>query len=192
MKRHKVLIVDDEEPILHSLERLLRREPYELLCATSGPQALEMLEREPVSLVISDLGMPGMDGLELLARVKERHPEAVRIILTGRADTHSAMRAINEGEVYRFFTKPWNDDELRLTLRQTLHHFELVREANRMLTRLRVQGQLLRELESRYPGITEGASEEVFEIPEDLLATSPKEYLERYFREEEGPETERG
>jgi len=182
MKPHIILLVDDEPNVLRSLERALRGESYTVLSATGAEKALDILARQPVSLMICDLNMPGIDGFELLRVVKERHPEVIRLILSGQADTGAAMRAINEGEVYRFFTKPWNNDELRVSVRQTLHHFELVREANRLLGRLERQQDLLRELETRYPGITAGASEEVFELPEELLATSAQEYLDEYMR----------
>jgi DNA-binding NtrC family response regulator len=177
MERHTVLLVDDEENVLKSLERALRGEPYEVVSARGAEEALKVLAGRPVSLVISDLNMPGMGGFELLRTIKERHPEVIRLILTGQADTKAAMRAINEGEVYRFFTKPWNNDELRVSIRQTLQHFELVREANRLLGRLEKQQDLLRNLETKYPGITQGASEEVFVIDEELLSVSAEEYL---------------
>lgn len=180
MERHTVLLVDDEENVLKSLARALHAEPYEVVSARGAEEALKVLAGRPVSLVISDLNMPGTGGFELLRTIKERHPEVIRLILTGQADTKAAMRAINEGEVYRFFTKPWNNDELRLSIRQTLQHFELVREANRLLGRLEKQQDLLRSLETKYPGITQGASEEVFVVDEELLSVSAEEYLKEF------------
>lgn len=177
MNRHSILFVDDEAAILHSLQRVFRKEPYEVLSAGSGQEALAVLAGRPVSLIVSDLGMPDMNGFQLLSLIKERYPEIVRIILTGYADTNTAIRAINEGEVYRFFTKPWNNDELRVSVRETLCHFDLVREASRVVAKLRRQDRLLHELEQEYPGITRGAAEDVFVIPEDLLATSAEEFL---------------
>jgi DNA-binding NtrC family response regulator len=191
VERHSVLLVDDEENVLKSLARALKGEPYEVVSARGAEEALRLLERRPVSLVISDLNMPGTGGFELLRTIKERHPEVIRLILTGQADTKAAMRAINEGEVYRFFTKPWNNDELRLSIRQTLQHFELVREANRLLGRLEKQQDLLRNLETKYPGITQGASEEVFVIDEELLSVSAEEYLKE-FSPASGSESEDG
>jgi DNA-binding NtrC family response regulator len=177
MARHTILLVDDEEHILSSLERALRTEPYAVLRGMSGPDALDILESGLISLIISDLNMPGMNGLELLQIVKEQYPEVIRVVLTGQADTGTALRAINEGEVYRFFTKPWNNDELRLSIRETLCHFDLVHESKRLLARLAKQEGLLREIESRYPGITKGATDEVFEVSEELLSISAEDYL---------------
>ena len=191
MERHSVLLVDDEENVLKSLARALHAEPYEVVSARGAEEALRLLDRRPVSLVISDLNMPGTGGFELLRTIKERHPEVIRLILTGQADTKAAMRAINEGEVYRFFTKPWNNDELRLSIRQTLQHFELVREANRLLGRLEKQRDFLRNLETKYPGITQGASEEVFVIDEELLSVSAEDYLKE-FSPASGSESEDG
>lgn len=177
MNRPSVLFVDDDESILHCLQRIFRQEAITVLTASGAEAALSVLGSQPVSLIVSDLQMPGMNGFELLRLVKERHPETVRVILTGHADTSAAMRAINEGEVYRFFTKPWNDDELRVSVRQILRHFELVREASRAMARMQRQDELLRDLEKTYPGITQGAAEDVFVIPEELLATSAEEFL---------------
>ncbi|PTT86622.1 two-component system response regulator, partial [Pseudomonas sp. HMWF005] len=118
--RPKVLLVDDEESILNSLRRLLRTQPYDLLLATSGAQALEILAQQPVDLVMSDARMPNMDGASLLTHVRERHPAAVRIMLTGYADPTAIIKAINDGQIHRYISKPWNDEELLLILRQAL------------------------------------------------------------------------
>jgi hypothetical protein len=97
-----------------------------------------------------------------------------------------ALRAINEGEVYRFFTKPWNNDELRVSLCHILKHFELVRQARRLSARLTKQDHLLRELEAQYPGITQGAADEVFIIPEELPFACAEECLRQLFPSDDG------
>src|SRR4030042_375317 len=107
---HTVLLVDDEANVLRSLERTLRNEEYAILTAGSAAEALDILETMPVDLIISDLGMPGMNGFELLKTVKGKYPAVARIILTGQSDTPTVLRAINEGEVFRFFTKPWDNE----------------------------------------------------------------------------------
>lgn len=116
----RLLLVDDEENILRSLKRLLRREPYELVTADSGQAALEILETERIDLIISDARMPGMDGPTLLSTVRKRWPWVIRILLTGYADMESTVKAINDGQIYRYISKPWDDDELRVILHQAL------------------------------------------------------------------------
>lgn len=127
-----LLLVDDEENILKSLRRVLRGEPYHLLTAESGEAALEQLQAAHVDLVISDARMPGMDGATLLAEVKRRWPGCVRILLTGYADLTTTVKAINEGQVYRYISKPWDDDELRLIIRQALAFQYSERERKRL------------------------------------------------------------
>ena len=122
-----VLLVDDEESILNSLRRLLRSQPYEVVLATSGAQALEIMATRPIDLVMSDARMPGMDGATLLAEVHRLYPATSRILLTGYADLTTIIKAINDGQIHRYISKPWNDEELQLVLQQTLEHQRLER-----------------------------------------------------------------
>ncbi|AZF19945.1 Response regulator [Pseudomonas sp. R4-35-07] len=124
-----VLLVDDEESILNSLRRLLRSQPYEVVLATSGAQALEIMATRPIDLVMSDARMPGMDGATLLAQVHRLYPATGRILLTGYADLTTIVKAINDGQIHRYISKPWNDEELQLVLQQTLEHQRLERLA---------------------------------------------------------------
>ncbi|AZF09327.1 Response regulator [Pseudomonas sp. R2-37-08W] len=124
-----VLLVDDEESILNSLRRLLRSQPYEVVLATSGAQALEIMATRPIDLVMSDARMPGMDGATLLAEVHRLYPATGRILLTGYADLTTIVKAINDGQIHRYISKPWNDEELQLVLQQTLEHQRLERLA---------------------------------------------------------------
>lgn len=100
-----ILLVDDEVAILDGLRRQLRKR-FTVHTATSGAEALELLRAEPVSVVVSDMRMPQMDGATFLSEVRLRHPNVVRILLTGQADTQAAIAAVNEGQIYRFLTKP--------------------------------------------------------------------------------------
>ncbi|MES2115687.1 MAG: response regulator, partial [Pseudomonadota bacterium] len=104
-----VLFVDDEPNILSALRRLFRPRGYRVLTAESGAEGLEVLEREPVDLVISDMRMPEMDGARFLAQVRQRWPGVLRLLLTGYSDIQSIQDAINCGEIYRYITKPWDD-----------------------------------------------------------------------------------
>lgn len=152
--RHQVLIVDDEENVRRALKRSLRKEPYELLFAANAFEALDILELHPIDVVLSDHLMPRMTGLEFLTEVGKCWPEVIRIILTGHADMETAIKAINEGEIYRFLTKPWEDHELKLTLKLAFERLELERENQRLLETVRTQGAYIRELETRHPGIS--------------------------------------
>lgn len=135
-----LLFVDDEQGVLHALQRIFMDENYTVLMANSGDAALKILETTPVQLMITDHRMPGMTGAELLKIVRERYPETIRIMLTGYADVNSIMGAVKEGAVYKFITKPWNDEDLRLTVALALQQYLLVKE-NRHLKELARQQQ---------------------------------------------------
>ena len=152
--QHKVLIVDDEPIITNLLKDALSREPYGILSASSAEEALPILDREKLDVVISDEKMPGMSGSEFLAVVRQKHPDTIRMILTGHASLDSAMRAINEGEVYRFFTKPFNVFDLAMTIRQAIKLNDLMKESGRLLKIVKRQSVLIESLERQYPGIT--------------------------------------
>lgn len=116
----KVLIVDDQPEVTRAIHRALYKEPYDLLCANSANEALDMMTRQTVDVVISDEKMPGISGTEFLRQVSEKYPRTVRMMLTGNANLGETVRAINEGKVYHYFTKPWNDEDLMVTIRQAL------------------------------------------------------------------------
>ncbi len=129
----RILCVDDEKNTLRALGRVFLDEGYEILTAETGLEGIAVLEgSSPVQVVISDYRMPGMNGVEFLRLVRERWPQTVRIILSGYADTASVVDAINEGQIYKFVPKPWNDDDLRVTVVNALERYELQREFARL------------------------------------------------------------
>lgn len=130
--QHTILCVDDEENILHSLKRLLRKEGYRFLTASSGKEGLKLLKENDVHLLISDQRMPEMSGTEFLARVKKEHPDVLRVILSGYTDVDSITESINKGHIFKFFLKPWNDQNLKLEIKQALEQYDLI-QANRGL-----------------------------------------------------------
>jgi two-component system, probable response regulator PhcQ len=150
-----ILIVDDEPHVISALKRGLQEEPYRVTGSSDGAEALQLMEKQSFKVVISDEKMPGMDGAEFLARVKERYPGTVRIMLTGHASIQATMRAVNSGEIYRFFTKPWDEIELKLAIRSALEKYDLEQENRRLLKTVRRQSQELRYLEQNFPGISE-------------------------------------
>ena len=154
MSNPRILIVDDEENILHALKRLFRRENYQILTATSAEEGLRILDQQDVDLIISDLKMPVINGVDFFAQIKEKKPEALRIMLTGHADLKSVIEAIDKGEIYRFLLKPWDDDELKLTIKQALEFYYLQRENKELTQTVKKQNAILQQLESECPGIT--------------------------------------
>jgi response regulator RpfG family c-di-GMP phosphodiesterase len=118
--RANLLLVDDEENILRSLQRTLRKEPFDIHTAASGEEALALFSDQAFDLVISDARMPGMDGPTLLAEIKKKWPWCIRILLTGYTDINSTIKAINDGQIYRYISKPWDDEELKVVIRQAL------------------------------------------------------------------------
>ena len=119
--KYKILFVDDESPNLRLLERLFR-DSYELFTAESGARALEILAVHDIAVIISDQRMPEMTGIDFLKKAAEMRPQTVRIMLTGYTDAEALVEAINSGVVYKYLTKPWNNDELRNTLKRALQH----------------------------------------------------------------------
>ena len=122
--KYKILIVDDESANLRVLERLLRQQ-CDVICAESGKDALELLQKHDVSLIISDQRMPGMSGIEFLKKAAQLRPHTVRIILTGYTDVSALVEAINSGVVYKYITKPWVNDDLQLAVTRALKHYEI-------------------------------------------------------------------
>jgi signal transduction histidine kinase len=138
-----VLFVDDEPEVLSSLKRLLRTETYDLLFAQSAREALDLLERERVHVIVVDLRMPEMDGFELLKRVEQKYPDLIRMVLSGRDDRDSILNAINSGNVYRYIVKPSDNMELRLIVRQAIDVFNLQQEKRDLLKKLEEHNRLL-------------------------------------------------
>ena len=126
--KQTLLIVDDEPNILNALSRLLRREGFQILTASSPLVAFEHLAKQPVQVILSDQRMPDMSGTEFFARVRQLYPETIRIVLTGYTDLDSVTGAINRGAIYKFLTKPWDDDQLREEIREA---FRLAKERQR-------------------------------------------------------------
>ena len=129
---YQLLLVDDEPGILAALRRVFQRENYKLHFARNGVEAIKILASQDIHLIISDFMMPEMNGSELLIKVRERWPATIRIMLTGHANTEAVMGSIRDGAVYRFILKPWNDDDLRLTIALALEQYAL-QQRNRTL-----------------------------------------------------------
>jgi response regulator RpfG family c-di-GMP phosphodiesterase len=147
-KEHTLLLVDDEKAITRALHRLFRKEGYHILTAESGLKGLEKLHQleKPVSMIISDQRMPEMNGAQFLEKSKAICPEAIRYLLTGYSDLEAVIQAVNKGEIHRYLTKPWNDNDLLLQVAQSLEHYELVSENKRLTALTAAQNAKLSDL----------------------------------------------
>jgi response regulator RpfG family c-di-GMP phosphodiesterase len=152
---YKLLIVDDEMPNLRLLERLFADE-YECLTASSGPEAIRLLEHHDVAILITDQRMAEMTGIELLKRTAQLRPHMVRILLTGYTDVEALVEAINCGLVYMYFTKPWNNDDLKLKISRACEHYENNKKRNLLVS---ANDRLLRMLSETKLAIVSGLAD---------------------------------
>ncbi|NNF99645.1 MAG: response regulator [Desulfobacteraceae bacterium] len=139
MEKTSVLIVDDTEQILSALKRELRDEPYNLLLATSGQEALKILSEHKCKVIVSDVKMPKMNGFELLGAVKDDYPEMIRVVLSGHCDVKLILKLVNENGIDRYLTKPWNTTDVKMTIRQCIELFDLKQEVHSYREQLKIE-----------------------------------------------------
>jgi len=142
---YSILCVDDEINILSSLKRMFGLVGYKVTTAESGAAGLQTLEKSTFDVIISDMRMPNMDGAKFFESVRAQWPDTIRILLTGYSDASSAIAAVNQGEIYRYLTKPWVDDELLATVKGALEFIELKREREQLLELTRKHNTELEE-----------------------------------------------
>jgi type II secretory ATPase GspE/PulE/Tfp pilus assembly ATPase PilB-like protein/DNA-binding response OmpR family regulator len=130
--RYRLLLIDDEPNVLSALRRVFRQENYEIFTASNGEAALAALKERPFHVVICDFMMPGMNGGEVLRQARTLQPDTIRMMLTGHADVGAVVAAVKAGAVYKFMLKPWNDDDLRVTVALALERHELVQKNRRL------------------------------------------------------------
>jgi response regulator RpfG family c-di-GMP phosphodiesterase len=163
-----ILCVDDEANIVRALQRLLRDSGHRILTATSGDEALQLMSTEHVDLLISDLMMPGMTGTALMQRVRMLWPEVTRLLLTGHTDMAAAIAAINEGQVSRYLTKPWDDTELIHTINELFQHKGLEEDKRRLEALTHLQNTELKSLNSNLEGLVQARTEQLEQANERL------------------------
>lgn len=143
----RILCVDDEENVLRSLKRLFIDSDYEIITANSGAEGLEILKKtEPVQVIISDYRMPGMDGVDFLREVYQQWPNTVRMVLSGYADTSAIVEAVNEGQIYKFIPKPWNDAEVKDAVSKALERYFIKKKNIQLTKELEIKNRELREI----------------------------------------------
>jgi DNA-binding NtrC family response regulator len=154
MSKHTILVVDDEEDILELMTSALMNKDHTILTAKSGEEALEKLKAHEVNLVISDQQMSSMDGLSLLKKIKLEYPDIITIMLTGYAKVDTAMDAINEAGVYKFFAKPCSMKNLQAAVSRALELKHLIVDRDILFEKIKGKEAVYKECERRHPGIT--------------------------------------
>jgi two-component system, probable response regulator PhcQ len=152
--QHTVLFVDDDAEILELFRQMLRHESFAVEVARCADKAFDVLASQTVSVIVADESMPGMSGTELLARVQLEHPDSIRVMVTGHTSAEVAIRAINEGHVYRFLTKPVRTAALLSTLRDAIAYWELNREQSSSTPTVQRRISEIAQLESEWRGLT--------------------------------------
>ncbi len=169
-----ILCVDDEPSILSALRRLFRARGYKVLLAQGGQAGLDLLEREPVDLVISDMRMPEMDGAQFLEHVRNRWPDPVRLLLTGYADISSIIEAVNRGEIFRYIAKPWDDNDILLIVHEALARKALELEARRLQALVAHQNEELRSLNDHLEALVQARCARLLSANESLQVVNDK------------------
>ena len=140
--RHTILVVDDEPDVVKSVQDLLRFD-YRVLGATSAAEGLRIMQENEVHIVMTDQRMPETTGVEFLTKLRGEHPDAMRLLFTGYADIRAVIEAINQGNVFRYVTKPWDPDELEAVIRQACERYDMLVERTRLLDMLQKQNSEL-------------------------------------------------
>ena len=156
-----VLCVDDEENILNALRRILRKEPYRLVTAKSATEGLKILNEEHPWVIISDQRMPEMDGVTFLKKVKEINPDIIRITLTGYMDVETIKEAVNQGHIFKFLLKPWNDENLILDIRQAVNQYKLMADNRELNEMVMSQNEELRHLNEHLENLVKQRTKEI-------------------------------
>ena len=158
----KILCVDDEKNVLKAIERLFLDSDYEILTAESGEEGLEVFRNnDTIQLVVSDYRMPKMNGVDFLREVYKEWPETIRIVLSGYADTAAIVEAINDGHIYKFIPKPWNDDELKVTIAKALDHYNVQQKNVQLTLALEERNEELRDINSNLENLVKERTSEL-------------------------------
>lgn len=164
MNKYTILVVDDEKNILHSLCRIFRKEGYYILKTDDPRKGLEMLKEHKVNLILSDYRMPDMDGISFLQEAMNVQPQAIRIILSGYAESSVIISAINNGGIYKYLTKPWDDEMLKVEVKRALERYDLEDTNRKLLEDITIQNENLKKMNQLL-------EEKIDEIQENVVST---------------------
>ena len=153
MKKYTVLFVDDEPNILRALVRLFHGDHLNILTASSGDEAFEIIRNNKVQVLVTDNIMPGMQGVELVRKVRDISPDTLRIILSGHSNMDAVLNAVNESEVFRFVLKPWTDSDLKATVHIALAQYGLQDDIVNLKRELEERDRLLKYLQNHFPDL---------------------------------------
>ena len=184
MQKHCILLVDDEQNILNSLSRLLRSDDREIITALEASAALEKLKScQGVDLVISDNKLPNMSGVDFLIKVKQLYPDTIRVLITGYPDLESTIRAINNGQVYRFITKPWQNEEFKLLVKQALDYADILKDNRALLKIAKHQKEILNHMHKKYPQVSKDDFDKtgLYIIDEQMVSETLDGFMKKYY-----------
>lgn len=168
MKEAHILVLDDEENILNSIKRIFMDDPFDVVTTTDANKALELFAAHPIKLVMSDQRMPQSSGVEFLTKIMEARPEVLRVLFTGYSDLATIEDAINKAQIYRFISKPWNVNDLRMTVLQGVSHFDLVQENKKLFSAMQKQNQELEEAIRKWKELVEAQKEFTSTVSHEL------------------------
>ena len=160
IKKHTILVVDHEESFIEYIQRMMSDENYNVISASSGQEGLDLLEKQKVSMVISEYKIPLMNGLEFLEKVRIIYPDILTIMVTDHADIELVIKAVNEAGVYKFLLKSWDDIDFKNTITKTLESLQVIKERDVLIRKVKTHEATLKDLENRYPGITKVEKDE--------------------------------
>lgn len=184
MLKHTLLIVDDEVNILSSLSRLLRMDNLEVNTAENAYKGLEKLKTMGgADIIISDNCLPDLTGIDFFVKVRQLYPDSIRILITGYPDLDSAIQAINKGQVYRYIPKPWDNEELKLVVKQALDFYDVLRDNRALLNIARQQAEWLAMLKKKYPQVSasELTKDSLYIIDETNVSESLSDFINKYY-----------
>ncbi len=158
-----VLFIDDEQKVLNSLQRQLNEEPFMQHYTSSQEDALEIIRAQDISVIICDMRMPGMNGVELLARAAAIRPDSIRIVLSGYSDANEVMSAINDGQIWRYISKPWKAAELILAIQNALDLWNSEKQRGELIRALQQSNDQLHDLNNNLEDIVRERTTELYE-----------------------------
>ncbi len=154
INKHTILVVDEDDFFIENIQRVLSDENTNVISAASGREGLNILKKQPVSIVISEYKIPLMNGLEFLEKVRIIYPDMLTIMMTDHTDVELVIKAINEAGVYKFLLKPLDDIDFKTTIKKILESLQVIKERDALIRKVKTHEATLKDLEKRYPGIT--------------------------------------